>query len=242
MSVCWNFSLVGLAVTFILALGAVVAAVAFGPSLVEAFAPFEGEAIRRRVPSRLTFGIGSAVAVAGVTIAVLGAGSVGWLPAYLYLTIVGVLLAAVDARVHRLPDAIVLPSYPILAALLGVAAVIDRINYGHWADGQWKASARASEALVGAAVLLIFFGLLHLIPRSGLGLGDVKLVGLLGAALGWVSLSLVPLGLVLGILSAGLWAAFLLATGRANRSDPIPYGPHLLLGAFLALLAGAVGA
>lgn len=231
---CWIFNLV---VTVILVVGAVVATVAFGPSLVAAFPPFEGDLVRRRVPSRLTFGLGSAVAVVAVTVAVTSAGTLGWLPAYLYLTVVGVLLAAVDARVHRLPDAIVLPSYPILAALLGVATVVDRIDYGGW----WEAT-RAIESLVGAAVLLVFFGLLHLIPGSGLGLGDVKLVGLLGAALGWVSLSLVPLGLVLGILSAGLWAAFLLATRRARRTDPIPYGPHLLLGAFLALLAGAVGA
>nr|MDT0665625.1 IucA/IucC family C-terminal-domain containing protein [Micromonospora sp. DSM 115978] len=48
-----------------------------------------------------------------------------WLPAYTYLALVGIVLAAVDARVHRLPDVVVLPSYPVLAALFGVAALVD---------------------------------------------------------------------------------------------------------------------
>ncbi|MBL7491315.1 prepilin peptidase [Frankia sp. AgB1.9] len=225
-----------LAVAALLAAAAVALTAVYGPRLVGAFEPYAGEPVRRKVPSRLTLGIMETAAVAGVTVAVTSWGDIRLLPAYLYLSVIGVVLAAVDLRVHRLPDAIVLPSYLILAALFALAAVADRITYGYWGCPLGRTSHLALRAAVGAAIPLIFFGLLHLMPRSGLGLGDVKVAGLLGAALGWVNLVLVPVGLMIGVLTAGLWAAILLVTRRARRTDPIPYGPHLLLGAFLALL------
>ncbi|ADP79726.1 prepilin peptidase [Pseudofrankia inefficax] len=242
----WLFSVLyaswwGLVVAAVLATAAVVVAVRFGPELVGAFEPYEGESVRRGIPGRLTIGLVTAVAVVLVSEA-LRCSDLPALPAYLYLTDVGVVLAFVDARVHRLPDVIVLSSYPVLAALLVLGAVVDRLTWGFWGDGNWAIGAQLTGAAVGAAVPLLFFGLLHLIPRSGLGLGDVKLSGLLGAALGWTDeIYRVLLAVILGIFSAGLWAAFLLVTRRARRTDAIPYGPHLLLGAFLALLAGAVG-
>src|SRR5262249_43805694 len=118
--------------------------------------------------------------------------------------------------------------------LLGAAAVVDRCL-----DGTWDAG-RAVDAAAGAAALLVAFGVLYLIPRGGLGLGDVKLVGLLGAALGWIGPpALVLVGPVVGLPSGGLSAGSLLGTRRARGSDPIAYGPHLLLGAFLAVVLGS---
>jgi leader peptidase (prepilin peptidase)/N-methyltransferase len=232
----WGYVVPGL-----LAAAAVAAAVAVGPRLAGAFKPYEGEPVRRAVPSRLAFGVVTGCAAGAVAWALRRAGAVE-LPAYLYLTVVGVVLAAVDLRVHRLPDAIVLPSYPILAALFGATAIVDRLAWGYWGDGTWDVGARALGAVVGAVVPLALFGLLHVIPGSGLGLGDVKLAGLLGAALGWTADGYrVVLGIVLGVLVAGLWAVSLLVTRRVRRSDAIPYGPHLLLGALLALLISPPG-
>jgi len=45
-------------------------------------------------------------------------------PALLYFTALGVALAAIDLDVHRLPNALVLPSYPVLAGLLVLAATL----------------------------------------------------------------------------------------------------------------------
>ena len=57
----------------------------------------------------------------GVVAGVVGA---SWsLPALLYLAAVSIALALIDLDVHRLPDAIVLPSIPVAAALLAVAAL-----------------------------------------------------------------------------------------------------------------------
>jgi len=223
---------VGLAIAVALAVAAVATAPLM-PRVVAVFEPYDGEPVRRAVPSAGAFAAVAAVAVAAVTAALRD--RPGWLPAYLYLAVAGIVLAAVDLRVHRLPDAVVLPSYPVLAALLGVAALADGVGGDGW-DGR-----RVLGAAAGAAALLVLFGVLHLLSGGQLGLGDVKLVGLLGGALGWLGASSVLLGLLAGLLAADLHAGALLATRRATRTDPIAYGPHLLFGTLVAILITAPG-
>ncbi len=59
------------------------------------------------------------------------------LPAYLYLCAVGVALAVIDIDHHRLPNALVLPSYPVVAGLLLLAVIAG----GAWGDGLRAAAA-----------------------------------------------------------------------------------------------------
>lgn len=72
---------------------------------------------------------------------------------------------------------------------------------------------------------------------TGLGYGDVKLVGVVSAAAGYQSLQAIASTLLLGWLLAGLLGLMLLAIRR--RDDPLSLGPSLLAGAGLgiALLA-----
>ena len=111
------------------------------------------------------------------------------LPAYLVLAAGLVVLSAIDVREHRLPNRIVYPLTVAVAALLVVAAVGDD-------DG----SALGRALLAGAVAVAAFAGL-HLASPRSLGLGDVKLVGVLGMALGWLA-----------------WAA--LAWARSSASPP----------------------
>jgi leader peptidase (prepilin peptidase)/N-methyltransferase len=212
---------VGAAATALLAAGAIATSLAM-PRVVAAFDPYDGEPARVPVPSRPGCAAVTVVAVLAVVAALWG--HPGWLPAYLYLTVLGVVLATIDLRTHRLPDDLVLPSYPVLAALLVLATVVDGTRH------------RLLVAVVAGALLWLAFGVIHLIPRSGLGRGDVKLVGLLGGALGWFGPESVLFGLLAGITIAGCWAGFLLVSGRAHGQDQMAYGPHLLLGALLAVL------
>ena len=98
------------------------------------------------------------------------------LPAYLYFGVLGSVLAVLDVTTRRLPNRLVLPSYPIAVILLGLAALI---------SGAWWPLARAS---IGMAVLGGFFGALAVAFPGQLGLGDVKLAGLLGLYLAWFGL------------------------------------------------------
>jgi leader peptidase (prepilin peptidase)/N-methyltransferase len=151
----------------------------------------------------------------------------GWsweLPAYLYLAAIAVALAAIDLDVMRLPDTIVLPSYLVAPALLTPAVITGQ----SWAD--------ALRGLVAAALLFAFYLVLALLPR-GMGLGDVKLAGLLGLYLGWLGWSSVAVGAFAGFLIGGVLGLLLMAARRAGRKSRIPFGPAMLAGAFLAVFA-----
>ena len=74
-----------------------------------------------------------------------------------------------------------------------------------------------------------------LVYPAGMGMGDVKLALLMGAALG----KLVAVALMLGMIFALVPGIYLLARhGRAARKMGIPFAPFLALGSFVALFAG----
>ena len=92
------------------------------------------------------------------------------------------------------------------------------------------------EWAIAAAAGFLFLLVAALAYPGGLGMGDVKLALLIGAALG----SSLPVGLMAGFVAALVPSAVLLARhGQAARKMAIPLGPFLAAGALLALFAGA---
>ncbi len=69
-----------------------------------------------------------------------------------------------------------------------------------------------------------------------MGLGDVKLSGVLGLAEGWFSWASWQVALVAPFLLAGLGALVALATGRVRLGSRLPFGPYLLAGTLFAVL------
>jgi leader peptidase (prepilin peptidase) / N-methyltransferase len=147
------------------------------------------------------------------------------LPAYLYFTAAGIALAMIDLDCRRLPNAIVLPSYPVLAVLLAVAA---------GARGEWWPLARAGLA---AAALLGFFLAVALAYPAGMGLGDVKLAGVVGGVLGYLSWAALAIGAFLGFLLGAIIGVALVAAGRGGRKTMVPFGPFMITGALVAVFA-----
>jgi leader peptidase (prepilin peptidase) / N-methyltransferase len=148
------------------------------------------------------------------------------LPAYLFLGAIGAALTFIDLDVHRLPDLIVLPSYPIAFVLLLVPTVV---------TGQWGALLRA--ALAGLALYAVYLVLALVSPGGGgLGFGDVKLAGVLGLLLGWLGWGTVIVSVLAAFVIGGVIALLLLVLGRASRSSHIAFGPSMILGAWLALM------
>jgi leader peptidase (prepilin peptidase) / N-methyltransferase len=136
-----------------------------------------------------------------------------------------VVLAAVDLTSHRLPDRVTYPAGAVCtAALLVDAAVL----------GSWGAFLRA---LAAAVVAFAVAYLVAAIAPAALGLGDVKLLGLLGLVLGWFGWGVLLAGVFLGLLTGAVVSLALLVTRRAGWRTAVPFGPPLLLGAALALLA-----
>jgi leader peptidase (prepilin peptidase)/N-methyltransferase len=139
-----------------------------------------------------------------------------------------VVLGSVDLLTHRLPDRVTYPAAAVCAAAFLVDAAV---------LGTWAALIRAVAA--GAAALAVA-GVGWLLSPQGLGLGDVKLLGLLGLVLGWFGWGVLLAGILLGLLLGALVSLALLATRRAGWRTAIPFGPPLLAGAVLALAVGAV--
>lgn len=151
------------------------------------------------------------------------------LPAFLYLAGAAVALALIDLDTRRLPNAIVLPAYPVGVALLALAS---------WDPGgtsDWWALVRA---LIGAAALYTLYFLLMLVYPRGMGFGDVKLAGVLGLYLGWAGWSALVVGWFAAFLLGGVYSIGLLVTGRAERKSGIPFGPWMLLGAAVGIAWG----
>ncbi|MFC8697328.1 prepilin peptidase [Streptomyces parvus] len=149
---------------------------------------------------------------------------VGWL----VLAPVAVLLAVVDRRVHRLPDALTLPLAAAAVLLLGGAALLP----GH--AGSW------TSGLLGGLALGGFYLLLFLINPNGMGFGDVKLALALGVALGWYGWTVLFLGGFAGFLFGAAYGLALVLLRRAGRRTGIPFGPFMAAGALTGVLLGAL--
>ncbi len=167
-------------------------------------------------------------AATGVLFAAVGwwAGLSAELPAFLYLAAIGVALTMIDLDTHRLPNAIVLPAYPVALVLLAVAS---------WANDDWAALGRGA---IGAAALYGFYFALMVLRPGGMGFGDVKLAGVLGLYLGWLGWSSLVVGAFAAFLVGGIVSIGLLLSGRATRKSGIPFGPYMLLGAGIGIVAG----
>src|SRR5262249_11234105 len=133
-----------------------------------------------------------------------------------------IVLFAIDLEHHLLPNAITLPG--IVAGFL----------FSLVTDPGWSAS------LVG-----IFFGggLLYAIAEAyyrirheeGLGMGDVKMLAMIGAFIGW-QLTLVTL--IFASIAGSVIGMGLIASGRGSMKYALPFGTFLALGAAFAAVAG----
>jgi len=136
-----------------------------------------------------------------------------------------VALAVIDARTKKIPNRIVYPTFGIAAAFL----VVGRL-------------AGAPFDLLDALIGLLAYGggllLVAFISPKGMGMGDVKLAGLIGLVLGALGLELVAVAAALGILFGGVGAVIALMRG-AGRKHGIPFGPFLAAGGIVAAFCGA---
>jgi leader peptidase (prepilin peptidase)/N-methyltransferase len=127
-----------------------------------------------------------------------------------------VAVTATDLTHRIIPNRIVIPA----AAVILVAQTVLEPS------PQWTLGALAASGFLFAAVLAY---------PAGMGMGDVKLALVMGAALG----KTVPVALMLGMLSALVPAVILLARhGSSARKMGIPFGPFLALGSVVALFFG----
>jgi leader peptidase (prepilin peptidase)/N-methyltransferase len=148
------------------------------------------------------------------------------LVAFLYLAAVSVALALIDFDTHRLPNPIVLPAYIVGAVLLGAAALL---------AGDFE---RLFGAGIGLVAMWLAYFLMAVLYPGGMGFGDVKLAGALGLFLGWLGWGPLIVGSFSAFLLGGVFALVLLASRRVTRKGGIPFGPWMLVGAWVGIFAG----
>lgn len=176
-------------------------------------------------------GIGRILVTAVLT--AFGTGMMAWslgpvwvLAAYLFFSAMTVALLLTDIDHKRIPNRITYPGTPVTAALLAGGSLL---------DGTFEFFPRA---LLGSLVYAGFFGIVYLVARGGFGFGDVKLavsLGLFTAFLGWDRL------FIAGMATAaigGLVAVGALIAGQAGAKSEIPYGPPMIIGTWVAIVAG----
>jgi leader peptidase (prepilin peptidase)/N-methyltransferase len=98
------------------------------------------------------------------------------------------------------------------------------------------------DAVIGAAagylILWSIYWLFKLVTgKEGMGYGDFKLLGALGAWFGWKML--LPIVLLSSVVGA-IVGIVLLILARRGRDIPIPFGPYLAAAGFIALIYGQV--
>lgn len=133
-------------------------------------------------------------------------------------------LSALDVLEQRLPVRLVWPGYVLAGSLVAVGGIITR---------RAEAPVRALAAMVA---LLALYGLISLLSRGGLQLGDIRLAGLHGLILGWQSWQAVVSATALTFTIGGIAGVVTIARHGKNGST-IPFGPAMSFGALAVLVA-----
>lgn len=125
----------------------------------------------------------------------------------------------IDLDTRLIPNKLLLP-FAVLAPVLALLLDPDFVP----------------EQLIAAAAGFLFFLLAALAYPGGMGMGDVKLVGVLGLYLGRAVAPAIFIGLIAGVV---VGAVIIARVGRAaGRKTQVPFGPFLALGAVVALFVG----
>jgi len=91
------------------------------------------------------------------------------------------------------------------------------------------------NAIIGVLLGGGLFFLVAVLSRGGMGGGDIKLVAMIGAFLGWQA---VLVTIFLGAMLGAVIGIGLMLLKQKGRKDPIPFGPFLALGAFITMVWG----
>jgi len=166
---------------------------------------------------RLVWQVPLAISLAVLVIVAIGPTAAG-LPG-VYLAAVAPELTRVDLREHRLPDRMTLPGIAVGVVAVTIEGVVTRTV-------PWV------PIIAAAALIVVFFGLAL---GGGMGLGDVKLVAVIGLAS--PTLGIAVMAPLAAFVLGGLVSVVVLV--RRGRGARIPFGPFLLAGYVVALAVAA---
>ena len=154
-------------------------------------------------------------------------GLVWALPAFLWFISLTIVLIMTDFDHFRLPNRILLPGTVVGVGLLIVGAALD----GRLGD--------VPVALAAGAGYFLLMLLIAIVARGGFGFGDVKLAFILGVFAGYSGWETAALAAFGGFFIGGTTSILLIATRIRSRKDFIPFGPPMMVAAWVAIVWGS---
>jgi prepilin signal peptidase PulO-like enzyme (type II secretory pathway) len=142
---------------------------------------------------------------------------------YFVMSVSLVPLAIIDFRKHIVPNRIL----GVLFVCRLIIYVAEVIMY------QELVFPAVVSDVLGAVAIGLFFLILALISRNSIGMGDIKLIGIMGLFLGGQTCLL---AIFLGLFGSLFASLFFLATKKKTRRDYIPLVPALLGGTVLSVI------
>jgi leader peptidase (prepilin peptidase)/N-methyltransferase len=140
-----------------------------------------------------------------------------------FFTWVMIALAFIDLDTFYLPDDLTLPL--LWAGLLF-----------NLAGGFTDLPSAVIGAIAGYLSLWLVFWMFKIVTgKEGMGYGDFKLLGAIGAWLGW---KMLPLVILLSSFAGAIIGLMLIVIARRGRNVPIPFGPYLAIAGLVALFHG----
>ena len=146
--------------------------------------------------------------------------------ALLYLAAMSIALALIDIETHTLPNRIVFPSYLVGTLFIGASAI---------ARGDFYLFERG---ILGAALMWSLYFLMAMAYGGGMGFGDVKTAGVLGLFLGYLGWKVLIVGAFSAFILGGVFALALIVTKKVKLRGGIPFGPWMLIGAWIGIFLG----
>jgi len=178
-------------------------------------------------PGPLELAVTAAVTALLLAAAGVRFGPVPELAAYCVLFAGLVAISVADLRVGLVPRTLLYPTLALMTLALVAAAAL---------AGDWTPLLHA--AIGGAGAFAVFFVVWWFAPR-GLGFGDVRLAGLIGAGLGWLGLADLYVGFLSGFVIGALMGTVKMLAQGTGRKTRFPFAPALAVGAVIGVLWGS---
>ena len=148
----------------------------------------------------------------------------GWLVVQrLVLGCILIVLFAIDLEVHLLPNSITIPG------------IVAGFAFSFVTEPGWLSSL-IGIAVGGGLLIAIYAAYYRIRGEEGLGIGDIKMLAMIGAFLGW---KLTLFTLIIGSFSGSFVGLFFILTQRGDMKYALPFGTFLAFGAAVAATVGS---
>jgi leader peptidase (prepilin peptidase)/N-methyltransferase len=152
---------------------------------------------------------------------------IGWHTLFYFaLSSAMIVITFIDLDFQIIPDSITLPG--ILIGLIAGALILPD-PFMRWSPLGYKAS------IIGVAAGFGLFYAVAVLSRGGMGGGDIKMMAMVGAIMGWKTVLLTTF---LGSLLGSVWGLFLMVAKGKGRKTKVPFGPFLAAGTIISLFSG----